>query len=469
MKFKHFILSLFMFISLLLLIKNFSLGPSFSGLNSSGETLTAIMFLVIGFWVFSDIPLHITGMLGVSFAVILGVVSFNEAFSFFAHPLVFLFMGGFFFSKAIEKTKLDQQIANLILTLPLIEARPRRIFLSLILLTGIFSFWLSNTATVAVFLPITLSLIKEMNFLSKKQIAIILIALAYSATIGGIISPVGTSVNIMAISFLKDLADIQLNFFSWIKETFFFTNISMFILLISVYFILRNLPKTFKIQSTQKHSWTSDQKIVLFLIFLTLFTWVTTSLLETFLAKNSLTLLFKQRLPNSLVIFFNSLILFIIPGKHQGTLLSWKEGKDIEYGTLFLFGSGLALGQMMSSTGLASFMAHSIFDQFASNGFILTTSVIIFTLFLTEFLSNAVTANLILPIAIITAQNFHLNTTAIAIATTIASSLCFLFPVGTPPNAMVYSSGLLSKEQMFSFGLYIKIILFILLEIYVFF
>ncbi len=465
MKVKDIFLFLLTLISVVFLVKNQFLGSSIEGLTSSGEILISILIFVISWWILSDKPMHVVGMLGLGFAVLFELCSFSEAFQFFANPLIFLFLGGFFFSIVIQKLSIDEKIIHLALNIPFIAKDKRFMFLSLILVTAFFSFWFSNTATVAIVLPVILKLINHTKELNSNQKAILLMAIAFSAAIGGIVSPVGTSVNIITVSLLQEKASIYLSFLEWMKHTYSFTLWSLFILCGSVFYSIKNLKGPFQLQKYEKKPVSSEEIIFYFLFFCIILLW----LLPSFSQYLPFQHFIEKVLTPSFVIFFMSLLLFFIPSKRFGVLLSWKDTKSIDYSSLFLFSAGLGLGYLIQKTQLAAFIGTTLFASVVDSPSKFTILAVVFTLILTEFVSNAVCISLILPIVLGFCLNSSIDPLKISILLAITSSLCFLFPMGTPPNSLVYSTGHISKKQFFIFGFYFKAMMAILMSIYVLF
>lgn len=465
MKLKDIFLFLLTLISVVIIAKVYLFGPSFEGLNSSGELLLALLISVISWWILSEKPMHVVGMLGLCFSVFLGLCSFSEAFQFLANPLIFLFLGGFFFSIVIQKLYIDEKIIQLALNIPMIAKDKRLIFISLIILTAFFSFWFSNTATVAIILPVILKLINSTEELSSEQKAILLMSIAFSAAIGGIISPVGTSVNIITVALLQEKASIYLSFLEWIKHTYSFTLLSLLILCVSVFYSIRDLKGPLQIKTHEKHSMSSEEIIFYILFSCIVVLWILPSFSTYLPYKNFI----ETVLTPSFVIFFMSLLLFFIPSKKFGVLLSWKDTKSIDYSSLFLFSSGLGLGYLIQKTQLANFIGVSLFSSVVDKPQIFTCIAVLFTLILTEFVSNAVCISLILPIVLGFALDSSIDPLKVSILLAITSSLCFLFPMGTPPNSLVYSTGYISKKQFFIFGFYFKVMMTILVGVYAIF
>ncbi|MEX0798969.1 MAG: SLC13 family permease, partial [Bacteriovoracaceae bacterium] len=176
------------------------------GLNRAQGVFLAIFIFVVYNWLIARLPLFVTGFIGVALSVLLGVEDATTALSSFAHPIIFLFLAGFLFAKSLNETGLDRRVSLYILGRDFIGASFERLLFSLFALTAFFSMWVSNTATTAMMLPIVLGTAKSLNIQDNKTLAFMLLGLAYSASVGGLGSPVGSPPNIIAIGMLKELA-----------------------------------------------------------------------------------------------------------------------------------------------------------------------------------------------------------------------------------------------------------------------
>jgi sodium-dependent dicarboxylate transporter 2/3/5 len=272
-------------------------------------------------------------------------------------------------------------------------------------------------------------------------------------------------VNIITVSLLQEKASIYLSFLEWMKHTYSFTLWSLFILCGSVFYSIKNLKGPFQLQKYEKKPVSSEEIIFYFLFFCIILLW----LLPSFSQYLPFQHFIEKVLTPSFVIFFMSLLLFFIPSKRFGVLLSWKDTKSIDYSSLFLFSAGLGLGYLIQKTQLAAFIGTTLFASVVDSPSKFTILAVVFTLILTEFVSNAVCISLILPIVLGFCLNSSIDPLKISILLAITSSLCFLFPMGTPPNSLVYSTGHISKKQFFIFGFYFKAMMAILMSIYVLF
>jgi sodium-dependent dicarboxylate transporter 2/3/5 len=206
----------------------FSLGPFLFilvqfmdfGLRADQQNFLAIFIMVVCFWLLTNIPLFVSGILGVGLSVLYGITSAKEALIPFAHPIIFLFMGGFLFARALQNTGLDKKISIRLLASKFVGGNFDRMFLGILFLTAIFSMWISNTATTAMMLPVVLGLLTSLDVKDKKTISMVLIAMAYASSIGGLATPIGSTPNMILMGLLNELLGIKINFFDWMMMGF---------------------------------------------------------------------------------------------------------------------------------------------------------------------------------------------------------------------------------------------------------
>jgi len=328
-------------------------------LEVEAQRFLAIFVMVVFLWIVTDIPLFISGILGVSLSILIGVVSPGEAFAPFSDPIIYLFFSGFLFAKAMELTKLDERLAYKVLSIKGVQESPYKIILAFLSLSFVLSMWISNTATIAMLLPLSQGLLKRLdegfginssNF--KEQF---LIALAYSATLGGNVTPIGSPPNVIAIGLLRNLVDIHLGFLEWMALALPFS-------LILFFFVYKrcvaSLPD-FKVSieehiSEDMRPLSREQKHIMIIFGLTVFFWVTPSIFLLFLNPESpLSLFLKNNLTAPVVGLIFASLLFIFPLNSLDKLLKGYHASQVDWPSLLLFGTGLSLGTILFKTGLA--------------------------------------------------------------------------------------------------------------------
>ncbi|MBQ9585845.1 MAG: DASS family sodium-coupled anion symporter [Muribaculaceae bacterium] len=453
-------------------------------LSAPAHHLLAIMSLVAIWWITEPVPIPVTSLLGPTLCVILGVTDVSKAFANFANPMIFLFMGGFLLAKGMMVNGLDKRIAYGILSMKWVGDSPRRIFLAIGLACMICSGWISNTATAAMMFPIALGLleaIREMMAANGKTINLskykystgLMLMTAYACSIGGVLTPIGTPPNIMMIGFLEQLAPDapSISFFDWM----IWGVVAMILYFIVAYFVLwRMFPSDVKhIEGAREFirshvdglgKWTRAQVNSLIAFGVAVVLWVAPSILTLIYGQQSdIMKFYDSHFHESIAAIAGALLLFFLPVnlKENKMTLSWKEGMSgIDWGTLLLFGGGLSVGGLMYTTGLSYWIGDGIKVAMGGNPseFLLIAVFCVSGLLLAEFTSHTAAVNLIGTISIGTATSLGFSPIPVAVGIALASSLGFMMPVSTPPNAIVYASGYVPITKMIKSGVIIDLI-----------
>ncbi len=432
-------------------------------LDQKQQVFLGIFLWVVCQWLFTEIPLFATGIMGIALSVILGVTTAKEALAPFSDSLIFLFLGGFFLARSLEVLKLDKKIAMALLSLPFIRGKLSHTILAILCLTAFFSMWVSNTATTAMMLPIVLGLLKGLDIEEVEVKQVMMLATAYSATIGGVATPIGSPPNIIAIGMLKNLAGVDFSFLSWVM-------MAMPICLIMLYFVykltlskiplaLLERPIKASINEEPPKNLTKQESQVLVLFGLIIFLWFSPSFISlVFGSDHSITLLIEQRLNPGIVALFIASLLFLFPLGEQEKILTQREAMKIDWATLLLFGAGLSLGQILFQTGLATLAGNSLIAFMGQSSMLLFIfCLILFTIFFTEIASNTATANILIPLIIATSLQASLPPLIPVLAVAISCNLAFMLPVATPPNAIVFGSGHVTLKSMVKMGFWLNL------------
>lgn len=454
------------------------------GISDEAHHLLAIMALVAVWWITEPVPIAVTSLLGPTLCVLLGVAPMSDAFANFANPMIFLFMGGFLLAKAMMVNGLDKRIAYGIMSMKWVGDSPRRIFLAIGLVCIICSGWVSNTATCAMMFPISLGLletIREMLAHSGKTIDLknykyatgLMLMTAYACSIGGVMTPIGTPPNLMMMGFLEQLAPNAptISFFDWM----IWGSVAMI-----VYFVLASVVLIWMFPSDVKHiegaqqmirqraaemgRWTRAQKNTVLAFCVAVVLWILPSILSLIYGPQSpLIKLYDSHVPEGLAAMIGALLLFFLPVdvKKGKMTMTWKDGLEgIDWSTLLLFGGGLALGSLIYSTGLSDWVGSGIKDLLGNtpSEWLFVAIFCVVTLLLAEFTSHTAAINLMGSIAISTAVSMGFSPVPVAVGIALASSLGFMMPVSTPPNAIVYASGMVPITKMMKSGIIIDII-----------
>ncbi len=451
-------------------------------LTLEAHKLLAIMVLVALWWITEPVPIPVTSLLGPTLACVTGAIPAGAAFAAFSNPMIFLFMGGFILAKAMMMHGLDKRFAYWLLSRSWVGSNPRRIFLAIGLATALCSGWVSNTATAAMMFPICLGLlnsIKEMMAANGREIDLseykyatgLMLMTAYSASIGGVLTPIGTPPNLIMLGFLDTMQDIHISFFEWMVWGF----VAMVFYFIIAYVVLSKMfpADVEKIDGAEEFirakikelgAWTRAQKNTLCAFMLAVALWIIPGFLNMFLGSTSPILkMYDQLFPEAVAALVGALLLFLLPvnfSKREFTI-SWKEAAaGIEWGTLILFGGGLAMGGMMYKTGLSQWIGDLIVSGMGGtvSQVVLVAVFSVLALLLSELTSHTAATNMIGPLAITIAVSAGLSPVPVSVGIALSASLGFMLPVSTPPNAIVYASGYVPITKMIKTGVYIDFI-----------
>jgi len=461
--------------------------PVTESLSLPERNMIAIALLMAIWWISEALPLAITSLLPLALYPILDIMKTSQVAPNYSNHLVFLFMGGFMIALALQEWKLHKKFA--LFTIAVIGSNARRIILAFMLSTAILSMWISNTATTIMVLPIGLAVIHQIydnKFSSGKDqhkfSAILMLGIAYSASIGGVGTLIGTPPNVV-------FSGIYEKYFPTLPEITFSTWMIYVLPLVVLLFIVlwfylthivirkKDLPtiseKTyFKNELKLLGKMNRPQKLVLSIFFMTAFLWIfRTDLQLGFITIPGWPNLFglQNIIQDSTIAIGMAILLFIIPVKDNGekkSLLNLKNILELPWDILLLFGGGFALADGIQKTGLAEYIGENlVFLQYISFFpmlLILTISIS----FLTEFTSNTAVSTTILPIFAALAISLNLPPLFIMLPITVSASCAFMLPVATPPNAIIFSSRYVPIQKMVRTGFILNIVFAFIVSLY---
>lgn len=452
------------FIKKVLLILPFLI---FAILSSLGVSQTAyVIFMAIWmiiWWIFELMPLGITALIPVVFLSLNGIMGTKEVLGFYAHPVIYLFLGGFIIAEGLEKTKLSERFAIFILRLTGKSAHG--VLIGFIIATAGLSMWISNTATTVMMIPIADSILKFIDKYTdntKEQMRTfsicILLSIAYAANIGGTMTPIGTPPNVVLMGYLNDLYNIQVDFAKWILIV---APASLCMLAI-VYFITSYFLYPFEIELGDKFRQflqnqkqvmgkiNRAQKITLAIFGLTCLLWILKNPINSFFGN--------QLLNDTIIAILGGILLFMIPVEDNQTILDHKDISKLPWNIVLLFGGGMAMANSLDKVGVLEMISGVISSQndISLYWFIFISSSLI--LFLTEVMSNVALCTVALPIFLTLAKNQGVDPLIVGIPLTLCSSYAFSMPISTPPNAIVFATGKLSIKHMLRAGILVNIL-----------
>ncbi|MEO1260605.1 MAG: DASS family sodium-coupled anion symporter [Bacteroidota bacterium] len=444
-------------------------------LSDEGRAVLAGTLWIAVWWITEAIPIAVTSLLPIILFPLTGGLGLSETTQSYGHKYVFLYIGGFILAIAIERWNLHKRIALTIINL--IGTNIKSIILGFMVATAFLSMWISNTATSIMMLPIGMAIISQLkdnprtveneNALFGKAL---MLAIAYSASIGGVATLIGTPPNLVLAGIVEEIYGVEISFSKWIV---FGLPISVLLLFICWRY-LTNV--AFKFQQTsfpggreeiknQLHALgkiSFEEKMVLWMFAITAFAWISRS----FLLK-----LFVPNIDDTIIAIVAGAALFLVPAsKEKGrAILTWEEAVKLPWGILLLFGGGLALASGFKNSGLAAWIGGQLTLLEGVALIVLLAVLIAAVNFLTEITSNLATTAMILPILAPLALAIDVHPYILMVGATVAASCAFMLPVATPPNAVVFGSGYLKIPDMVKAGIWMNIISIILLTLVVYF
>ncbi len=442
------------------------------GLSAEAWKVLSMSVLMLGWWVTEAVPIPVTALLPMICLPLLGVSEMKTAAAPYAHPIVFLFFGGFAIALAMERWNLHRRIALNIVQWTGTNANG--IILGFMLATGFLSMWISNTATTLMMLPIALSviglLVQKRDDAGNKGVRnfslCLMLGIAYAANIGGVATLIGTPPNVVFKGILKTSFGIDVSFLDWTLVALPFSAIMLF----ATYFFLVKIlypSRLGKFQDAQSvidseveklgKPGTGEKR--------TLAIFITTALFWIFGAFiNEINPWFK--LSDEIVALLAAVALFVVPVNFSEGIfvLEWRDTEKLPWGILLLFGGGLSLADALAKTGVIDLIGQQFAGiQHAELFVILGLAAV--SLFLTEVMSNVALVSIFLPVVGAIAVGAGIEVTHLAMPVTIAASCAFMLPMSTPPNAIVFASGHVTISQMVKAGIVLNLITILLVAV----
>lgn len=451
------------------------------GLAPEAKAILASTIWIATWWITEAIPIPATSLLPIVLFPLTGGLDVGETTSAYGNDTIFLFMGGFMIALTMEKWNLHKRIALTIISL--IGTNTERIILGFMVATGFLSMWISNTATAMMMVPIGLAIIYQVSEALKHDDSIdtsqenfgfgkaLMLGIAYSASLGGIATLIGTPPNTLLAGAVNEIYGIEITFAEWmlfgVPLAWIFIFVAWFYLIkIAFPLKLKELPggsAVIKEQKMELGKASYEEKIVFAIFLLAAFSWITRSfLLVEFL----------PGLNDAMVGLIAALILFAVPSKNRrgDHLLDWATAVKLPWGILLLFGGGLAIAAGFTQSGLSEWIGGQLIGLQGINVLIIVLVVAAFVLFLTEITSNTATASMMFPIMASLAVALGIHPYALMVTAAVTASCAFMLPVATPPNAVVFGSGYLKIIDMARAGFILNVfgIVFVGLAVYYF-
>ena len=401
------------------------------------SSLLGLIALLVVLWTNEALPLGVVSLLPIILFPAFGILSTKETTVNYAHPIIYLFLGGFLLAIAVEKTKLHIYIADRILNV--FPSTPRGIIFSLTITSGILSSVLSNTTTTLLLISIAIFLTDNLRL--KMRLAL---AIAYGASVGGILTPIGTPPNLILLGIMQEHSMSAIPFLKWMGMV----SPLVVMMLISVSMLLSIGVNDIKIQrSVEIFKLDLAQKKVLYLIFGLVFVLLVNAPIKPYWSGLGMN--------ESAILLLFGLVLFMPPFN----ILDWSEdSKKIPYAIMFLFGAGFSIAKAFSHTHLADELASYLISMTHLSPLILLFSIAILITFTTEITSNTALISIMLPVIYSVSEQSGIDKTLFMMVATICASYAFMLPIATPPNAIAMSSGAVSVKDMIRYGIVLNLL-----------
>ena len=443
------------------------------GLSAQANAVLACTVWIAVWWIFEVTNISVTALLPILIFPLTGALELKLVTAAYGHKYIFLYMGGFILAIAIEKWKLHKRIALNIIKI--LGAGISKIILGFMVATAFMSMWISNTATSVMMLPIGMAIIHQLkdhpdtpedeNALFGKAM---MLAIAYSASIGGIATLIGTPPNLVLAGVVQEIYGVEISFAQWFK---FGLPISIILLLICWLYLTR-IAFRFQMEAfpggraeisrliKELGKWNYEEKIVLGVFVLAAGLWISRSSLQAFM----------PFLDDTIIAIFAAFVLFLLPSSKAGEpILKWQEAVKMPWGIIILFGGGMAIASAFQSSGLADWIGTQFNLLENLPLFLLILLLITAVNFLTEITSNLATTAMLLPILAPMAFSLDLHPYILLVSATVAASCAFMLPVATPPNAVVFGSGYLKIADMVRTGVWMNLLSIFILSLFVYF
>ncbi|AJC94423.1 DASS family sodium-coupled anion symporter [Campylobacter volucris] len=412
------------------------------GETKVNQGLSLLVFIAI-LWLSEALHVTITAILVPVLAAILGLLPTPKALSGFADSNIFLFFGGFALAAAMHHQKLDKMIAHKILSLA--KGHLGLSSLYIFITTAFLSMWMSNTATAAMMLPLAIGMLATLDpEKDRNTYVFVLLGIAFSASIGGIGTIIGTPPNAIAAT------QLNITFAQWLQYGIPIVLVFLPAMIFILYFVFK--PKfNAQIDLHTDYVELTRPRVTTLIIFLAVaLAWIFSGKISPFIEAT-----FGYKIANldAIIALLAAILVCVFK------VIDWKSiQKNTDWGVLLLFGGGITLSVVLRDSGASKVMADTIIS-FIENGhlFIIGLVVAFFIVFLTEFTSNTASAALLVPLFISIAETLGVPALGLALIIAIGASCAFMLPVATPPNAIVFGTGHIKQQEMVKVGIILNV------------
>ena len=443
------------------------------GLTLQANAIIASTVWMAIWWITEAIPISVTALLPIILFPLTGGLELSETTASYGHKYVFLYLGGFIIAIAMQKWNLHIRIALNIISF--IGTNVIKIILGFMVATAFLSMWISNTATAVMMLPIAMAIVDQLKdnpdtIENENKIfgKALMLGIAYSASIGGISTLIGTPPNLILAGVVEETFGYEITFSTWFKFGFPISLILLFLCWkyltgIAFKFEQKSFPggiKEIKKQLQKIGTISYEEKLVALIFTLTAIAWVTRDILKLIIPV----------IDDTIIVMISALIIFLLPtNDKKRRLINWEEASKLPWGILLLFGGGMALASGFKESGLALWIGTQMTLLDGINLFLLLFVLIASVNFLTEITSNLATTAMLLPILYPMAMTIDVHPFILMVSAAVAASCAFMLPVAKPPNAVVFGSGYLRIPDMVRVGIWMNVLSIILLSVFVYY
>jgi sodium-dependent dicarboxylate transporter 2/3/5 len=428
---------------------------AYHGQSADAAITTGVAVLCVVWWIFEPIPIPVTSLAPMALLPLLGVLTPGEVAVAYGSPLILLLLGGFLLSKGMESSGAHKRLAVGVVRAVGAD-KPHRLVLGFMLAAALLSMWISNTATVLMLLPVALAVIA-----SSSQPTLLgpplLLGLAWSCSIGGLGTPIGTPPTLFFMQVYEDTTGQAIGFTQWMSWG---VPVVALLIPIAALWLARLLPSDLTVTLPEIGAWRSAERRVLSIFALTAFAWMTRS--EPFGGWQ--TWLGLASANDAAVAFCAVILLFLVKDRDGEPLITWEQASSIPWGVLLLFAGGITLAQGFVSSGLSSQVGDVIANVANIPLLLAIMAIALMVTTLTETTSNTATTALLMPILAAAAVAADIEPAILMVPAAMSASCAFMLPVATAPNAVVFGTGQLAIQTMVKQGLVMNLLAVIVIS-----
>jgi len=443
--------------------------PAPAGMSPEAQRVAAVALLMSTWWMTEALPLPATSLLPIVLFPLLGVMATANATAPYANHVIFLYIGGFMIALAMQRWGLHRRIA--LAVVEVVGTAPRRIVLGFMLATGFLSAWLSNTATAMMMLPIGLAMLSLLEGDKRGPLgAAVMLGIAYASSIGGVATLIGTPPNAIFAAAASEIVGRKVGFVQWMIVGVPIATVLLFIAWFMLSHVLFRLPaasaadaaarEAVRLQRAALGRITVPERAVAVVFGMTALLWILLDPKQIGGVEIPGITTYMPMITDSSIAIAGALVLFMFPAslERRAFVLDWEWATKLPWGVVLLFGGGLSLARGFETSGLAGWIGDQVsnFSGLPTIGLVAVVATLF--VFLSELTSNTAIATMGMPVMAGVAVGLGADPLVLMVVATLASSLAFMMPAGTPPNAIVFGTGRVSIGQMARAGVWLNLI-----------